>query len=79
MEIGVDQASLVHALQNHDELTYELMHFAARHKDEVFELNGRNSPEPTRRTSSTDSAGASDRDNAPYNACSRRTALPARR
>jgi maltose alpha-D-glucosyltransferase/alpha-amylase len=40
MEIGVDQASLVHALQNHDELTYELMHFAAGHKDEVFELNG---------------------------------------
>jgi maltose alpha-D-glucosyltransferase/alpha-amylase len=40
MEIGVDQASLVHALQNHDELTYELMHFAAGHRDEVFELNG---------------------------------------
>jgi maltose alpha-D-glucosyltransferase/alpha-amylase len=40
MEIGVDQASLVHALQNHDELTYELMHFAAGHRDEMFELNG---------------------------------------
>lgn len=40
MEIGVDQASLVHALQNHDELTYELMHFAAGHRDDVFELNG---------------------------------------
>lgn len=40
MEIGVDQASLVHALQNHDELTYELMHFAAGHRDEIFELNG---------------------------------------
>jgi trehalose synthase len=40
MEIGVDQASLVHALQNHDELTYELMHFAAGHRDELFELNG---------------------------------------
>jgi trehalose synthase len=40
MEIGVDQASLVHALQNHDELTYELVHFAAGHKDDVFELNG---------------------------------------
>ena len=25
---GVDPASLVHALQNHDELTYELVHFA---------------------------------------------------
>ncbi len=40
MEIGVDQASLVHALQNHDELTYELVHFATRHKDDVFELGG---------------------------------------
>ncbi|BCW65099.1 maltose alpha-D-glucosyltransferase [Arthrobacter sp. StoSoilB22] len=40
MEIGVDQASLVHALQNHDELTYELLHFAAGHRDEVFELAG---------------------------------------
>ncbi|WP_120523040.1 maltose alpha-D-glucosyltransferase [Arthrobacter celericrescens] len=40
MEIGVDQASLVHALQNHDELTYELMHFASGHRDEVFELGG---------------------------------------
>ncbi|VXB20083.1 Maltose alpha-D-glucosyltransferase/ alpha-amylase [Arthrobacter sp. 9AX] len=40
MEIGVDQASLVHALQNHDELTYELVHFATRHKDDVFQLGG---------------------------------------
>ncbi|WGW11212.1 maltose alpha-D-glucosyltransferase [Saxibacter everestensis] len=40
MDIGVDQASLVHALQNHDELTYELVHFATRHKDDVFELGG---------------------------------------
>jgi maltose alpha-D-glucosyltransferase/alpha-amylase len=40
MEIGVDQASLVHALQNHDELTYELLHFAAGHREEMFELNG---------------------------------------
>ncbi|WP_457947558.1 maltose alpha-D-glucosyltransferase [Pseudarthrobacter sp. alpha12b] len=40
MEIGVDQASLVHALQNHDELTYELLHFAAGHRDEMFELYG---------------------------------------
>jgi maltose alpha-D-glucosyltransferase/alpha-amylase len=40
MDIGVDQASLVHALQNHDELTYELVHFATRHKDDVFQLGG---------------------------------------
>jgi maltose alpha-D-glucosyltransferase/alpha-amylase len=40
MEIGVDQASLVHALQNHDELTYELLHFAAGHREDTFELGG---------------------------------------
>lgn len=38
--LGVDQASLVHALQNHDELTYELVHFAARHRDDRFTLGG---------------------------------------
>jgi maltose alpha-D-glucosyltransferase/alpha-amylase len=42
MEIGIDQASLVHALQNHDELTYELVHFTTIHKDDVFELDGGN-------------------------------------
>ncbi len=41
MDTGVEQASLVHALQNHDELTYELVHFATRHKDEIFEFEGR--------------------------------------
>ncbi|MEO7589378.1 MAG: maltose alpha-D-glucosyltransferase [Arachnia sp.] len=40
MEIGIDQASLVHALQNHDELTYELVHFAAAHRDDVYTLGG---------------------------------------
>ncbi|SDL22877.1 maltose alpha-D-glucosyltransferase [Tessaracoccus oleiagri] len=40
MEIGVDQASLIHAMQNHDELTYELVHFAAAHRDDVYELGG---------------------------------------
>ena len=40
MELGVDQASLVHALQNHDELTYELVHFAAAHRDDVYTLGG---------------------------------------
>lgn len=40
MEIGIDQASLVHALQNHDELTYELVHFAAAHRDELYSLGG---------------------------------------
>jgi maltose alpha-D-glucosyltransferase/alpha-amylase len=41
MKIGIDQASLVHALQNHDEMTYELVHFATKHKDETYTLGGR--------------------------------------
>ncbi len=41
MQIGVDQASLVHALQNHDELTYELVHFATRHAEDEYVLGGR--------------------------------------
>lgn len=40
LELGVDQASLVHALQNHDELTYELVHFAARHRHDSYTLGG---------------------------------------
>lgn len=33
---GVDPASLVHALQNHDEMTYELVHFWTLHKDDSY-------------------------------------------
>ncbi len=40
MQIGIDQASLVHAMQNHDELTYELVHFATTHAGDTFELGG---------------------------------------
>jgi len=69
MEIGVDQASLVHALQNHDELTYELVHFATRHKDDVFqlagsELTGTELTEHVQETLRTALTG----ENAPYNA-----------
>ncbi|MFP5073039.1 maltose alpha-D-glucosyltransferase [Pseudonocardia nantongensis] len=39
-EVGVDPASLVHALQNHDELTYELVHWTAGHADAVFAFRG---------------------------------------
>lgn len=35
-EIGVDTVSLVHALQNHDEMTYELVHFATLHAGDTF-------------------------------------------
>jgi trehalose synthase len=38
--IGIDPASLVHALQNHDELTHELVHFSARHRDDPFTYRG---------------------------------------
>jgi len=40
IDAGVDQASLVHALQNHDELTYELVHFATRHAHDTYTLCG---------------------------------------
>ena len=40
IRLGIDQASLVHALQNHDELTYELVHFAARHATDQYTLGG---------------------------------------
>ena len=40
LEFGVAPLSLVHALQNHDELTYELVHFATRHKDEKYDFRG---------------------------------------
>jgi trehalose synthase len=37
----VEPASLVHALQNHDEMTYELVHFATLHGADVFDFRGR--------------------------------------
>jgi len=37
---GVEPASLVHALQNHDEMTYELVHFETRHAREAFTFRG---------------------------------------
>ncbi|MFV0458706.1 MAG: maltose alpha-D-glucosyltransferase [Actinomycetales bacterium] len=40
LRMGVDPASLVHALQNHDELTYELVHWATLHADERYLFRG---------------------------------------
>jgi trehalose synthase len=37
----IDPAGLIHALQNHDELTLELVHFWTRHKDETFTFHGK--------------------------------------
>lgn len=41
LELGVGPVQLVHGLQNHDELTYELVHWATRHADDVFDFRGR--------------------------------------
>ena len=40
LELGIDPAGLVHGLQNHDELTHELVHFSTRHKDDLFSYEG---------------------------------------
>jgi trehalose synthase len=40
LDMGIAPMSLVHALQNHDELTYELVHFATQHKDTEFDYQG---------------------------------------
>ncbi|TFV55884.1 maltose alpha-D-glucosyltransferase [Mycobacterium sp. PS03-16] len=40
LELGVDPVSLVHALQNHDELTYELVHWSHGHREDVFTYKG---------------------------------------
>jgi trehalose synthase len=39
-QFNVAPMSLVHALQNHDELTYELVHFATLHKDDEYTYHG---------------------------------------
>ena len=38
--LGVEPVALVHALQNHDEMTYELVHFAAVHGSQPFPFRG---------------------------------------
>lgn len=38
---GIDPAGLIHALQNHDELTLELVHFWTTHKDDRFPFRGK--------------------------------------
>lgn len=36
LDLGVAPVGLVHGMQNHDELTYELVHWATRHRDDVY-------------------------------------------
>ncbi|MDA8438514.1 MAG: maltose alpha-D-glucosyltransferase [Propionibacterium sp.] len=69
LRLGIDQASLVHALQNHDELTYELVHFATKHRDDLYafedeEVRGEDMAERIRETMRQRITG----DAAPYNA-----------
>jgi trehalose synthase len=40
LRMDLQPVSLVHALQNHDELTYELVHFATTHRDDIFHFRG---------------------------------------
>ena len=40
LRAGVSTGSLIHALQNHDEVTYELVHFADLHRDDLFDYRG---------------------------------------
>lgn len=41
LRLGVAPVQLVHGLQNHDELTYELVHWSTRHEDDTFRFRGR--------------------------------------
>jgi trehalose synthase len=41
LETGVEPVTLVHALQNHDELTYELVHWATLHCADEYYFRGR--------------------------------------
>jgi trehalose synthase len=40
LALGVDPAGLVHAMQNHDELTYELLHWSTGHRDDLYPFRG---------------------------------------
>ncbi len=39
-EFGIDPAGLIHALQNHDELTLELVHFWTLHANDIYTFQG---------------------------------------
>jgi trehalose synthase len=68
LDSGVDPASLVHALQNHDELTFELVHFWTIHKDDKYEYKGRTlTGAKLREQVRRDLSGALTGVHAPYN------------
>ncbi len=43
-EFGIDPASLIHAMQNHDELTLELVHFWTLHANDTYTMEGQTWP-----------------------------------
>jgi trehalose synthase len=43
-DYGIDPASLIHALQNHDELTLELVHFWTLHANDTYTFGGQSWP-----------------------------------
>ncbi len=49
-EFGIDPASLIHALQNHDELTLELVHFWTLHANDIYTFQGQSWQGRTLRT-----------------------------
>ncbi|MFI5898141.1 maltose alpha-D-glucosyltransferase [Actinoplanes sp. NPDC051513] len=44
LRLGLPPGRLVHALQNHDDMTYEMVHFAGSHRDDLFLFRGREMP-----------------------------------
>lgn len=44
LRLGLPPSRLVHALQNHDEMTYELVHFAGPHRADLFPFRGGEMP-----------------------------------
>ena len=68
LEHGVDPASLVHALQNHDELTYELVHWSTGHRDDIYTYKGEEiTGEVLGETIRSDLTDKLTGENAPYN------------
>ena len=69
MKIGVEAVSLVHALQNHDEMTYELVHFASEHAEDIYHFRGEDiTGADLAETIRADLTEVLTGENAPYNA-----------
>jgi trehalose synthase len=67
-EYGIDPASLIHALQNHDELTLELVHFWTLHAHDTYAFGGQRWPgEILREHLRTTMYERLTGENAPYN------------